>query len=211
MPNTALIWDLDGTLIDSYACIVPALRQFYAEKGLPLEEAEILRGVLSATVLDYARDLEVRTGISLTADMARYGELRSALERSVRPVPRAGETLRALAAAGIRSFLYTHRGSSTAEMLRRTGLTDLLEAAVTAEDGFPRKPDPSGLLWLLDRFGLDPAHTFYVGDRQLDMDCAANAGLRGILFRPSGSPVPVTGREAAVVADLAELPALFAG
>ena len=84
---------------------MPALRQFYAEKGLPLEEAEILRGVLSATVLDYARDLEARTGISLTADMARYGEIRSALERSVRPVPRAGETLRALAAAGIRSFL----------------------------------------------------------------------------------------------------------
>ena len=211
MSKPALIWDLDGTLIDSYACIVPALRQFYAEKGLLLEEAEILQGVLAATVRDYAGDIEARTGISLSADMARYQEIRADLERAVRPIPRARETLEALQAAGIRSFLYTHRGASTAEMLRRTGLEGLLEALVTAEDGFPRKPDPRGLLWLLDRYALDPARTFYVGDRQLDVACAANANIRAILYRPPGSPVPLSGREAAVVSDLAELVTLFQG
>ena len=209
MLKSALIWDLDGTLIDSYACIVPALRRFYAEKGLQLEEAELLRGVLSSTVRDYAREVEARTGVSLTADMGRYQELRAVLEREIRPIPHAREALQALAAAGVRSYLYTHRGASTAEMLRRTGLADLLEDTVTAEAGFPRKPDPGALLWLLDRYDLDPARTFYVGDRQLDVACAANAGLRAILYRPPGSPVPLTAREAAVIGDLAELPALL--
>ena len=185
---SALIWDLDGTLIDSYRMIVPALRQFYREQGVERSEAEIRRAVLGSSVRDFAADMLAETGVSLDAGMARYLEIRSGLEQLLQPMPGARQVLDALAARGVPSFLLTHRGDSTAAVLRRTGLDGAFVGIVTGRSGFPRKPAPDGLLYLVERYGLDPARSFYVGDRQMDLDCAHNAGLRAIALETPDGP-----------------------
>ena len=58
----AVIWDLDGTLIDSYRCIVPSLRQFYEEQGLALDEKDILSEVLRGSVRAFAEAVRQQTG-----------------------------------------------------------------------------------------------------------------------------------------------------
>ena len=79
---------------------------------------------------------------------------------------------------------------------------------VTALDGFPRKPDPAAILYLLEKYHLSPAASFYVGDRSLDVEAANNAGIGSILFLDPSSPISATGHETYVVKDLLEIPAL---
>lgn len=210
MPTPTLIWDLDGTLLDSYRMIVPSLRQYYAEQGVFLETEEIRRQVLERSVRDFAARVEAKTGVSLEAGAARYEEIRRELEGRMEAMPHAREVLLALKARGVEHCIFTHRGSSTGPLLERTGLAGLFADQITAEDGYPRKPSPEALLALMARQSLDPADCFYVGDRQLDMDCAHRAGIRGILYAPADSPVAVHGADLVIreLRELLELPEL---
>ena len=103
---------------------------------------------------------------------------------------------------------HTHRGASCLAILRQTGLLPYFTEVVTALDGFPRKPDPAAILYLLEKYHLSPAASFYVGDRSLDVEAANNAGIGSILFLDPSSPISATGHETYVVKDLLEIPAL---
>lgn len=203
--KTAVIWDLDGTLVDSYQMIVPSLWQFYAERGVLCDEMEIRRTVLQSSVRDFACTMEEKTGVSLYAQIDQYNEIRAERELEIRPIPHAAEVLAALAERGVQSFLFTHRGGSTAAVLERTGLSDAFTEVLTAQSGFARKPSPDAINYLVEKYGLDRTQTFYVGDRQLDIECAANAAIRSILFLPPDSPAARTGREDFTVARLTDI------
>ena len=88
---------------------------------------------------------------------------------------------------------------------KRIGLNGFFDEVVTGTDGFARKPDPSALLYLIRKHGLDKRRTYYIGDRALDMACAERAGIPGILYLPEGSPAAMSGREAHIVGDLSEI------
>lgn len=123
-------------------------------------------------------------------------------------MPRAREALEALAGQGARHFVYTHRGTTTAAVLQNLGLDGLFTEIVTSQNGFPRKPAPDAILYLMGKYGLDPAATFYVGDRTIDMDCARNAGIGGILFLPPGSYCEPNGAQTHIVHHLTEIATL---
>ncbi len=201
----ALVWDLDGTVLDSYPMIVAALEQYYRERGLTIPERTIRERILRTSVQTFAAEVERETGLRLEDGMDRYQAIRAELEQRMDPIPGAADTLRALRDRGARCFVLTHRGASSFTLLDRMGLAPFFEEIVTARDGFPRKPDPAGLRYLMEKYALDPARTWYVGDRSLDVDCAAAAGARSILYRPKDSPVPPTGREDFVVTALPEI------
>ena len=80
---------------------------------------------------------------------------------------------------------------------------------LTSQSGFARKPDPEGLRYLIEKYGLDPACTFYVGDRRLDMDCAVNAGITGILYSAPGCVDISGGAEKHIIRDLLEIPPII--
>ena len=203
--KTAVIWDLDGTVLDSYPMIAAALEQYYRENGLYIPVEEIRRQILLTSVQTFAEETQGRTGVSLAAGMDRYQAIRAKLEQTMDPIPGAAQTLRALGKRGIRCFVFTHRGASSFALLQRMGILDCFQELVTADSGFARKPAPEGLLYLMEKYSLLPERTWYVGDRALDMECAARAGCRAVLYRPADSPVPVTGREDFVVSALPEL------
>ena len=58
---------------------------------------------------------------------------------------------------------------------------------VAADDDFPRKPDPSALLYLIQRHNIEPHSAIVVGDRELDILAGQRAGLKTCLFRGSFS------------------------
>ena len=87
-------------------------------------------------------------------------------------------------------------------------LVDSYPAIVPALSGFPRKPAPDGIAYLMHKYALNAARCFYIGDRSLDMEEARNAGIQSILYRPAGSPVEPTGGETYIVRDLLEITAL---
>lgn len=205
MEHGALIWDLDGTLLDSYEVIVSSLQETLREKGISRDKGEILRYVIRFSVMDFLRKTAEETGCSVSLLSERCHALSAAANSSIGPMPHAREILEQTAAMGIPSFVFTHKGCSAFEILERTGLLLFFTEVVTGADGFPRKPSPDAVNYLTEKYGLVREKTYYVGDRQLDMECAANAGIQGILFLPQGSPAAVTGREDHVVQDLLEI------
>lgn len=76
---------------------------------------------------------------------------------------------------------------------------------MTGEDGFRRKPDPEGLNYLIEKHMLVRDVTFYVGDRQIDIESANNAGVKSILYLPKNSVAEISGKESFVVNDLLQI------
>ena len=209
MPHCAFIWDMDGTLVDSYPAVVPVVQKTCAEWGREFSAEYIREYVIRSSVADLLEAVAADLCTDPAPLKARFTALNDGSIGAIRAIPGAEETLAALCRAGHQNFVYTHRGASCLAILEQTGLTPYFTDVLTALSGFPRKPEPDAILYLLDKYGLDAAHSFYVGDRSLDVEAAENAGIGSILFLEPGNPTRATGRETWLVRSLAEIPALF--
>ncbi len=183
-PVRHLFWDFDGTLFDTYPMMTAAFSLACARLGARVTQAQALRRM----------KVSLGDAIRLTADA--YGLSRHSLAEAYRReteqtppgewplLPGMAEALRALSGMGCRHYLVTHRDCSALEALEAKGLLPLFTGWVTAEDGFPRKPDPASLLSLLERFGVAPAAACMIGDRPLDAQAGRAAGILGCLLDP---------------------------
>ena len=199
------IWDLDGTLLDSYPVIVSSLEKAAREMGIPAEPDAILKKVKLDSVSGFLREHVESRGVSAEDFMDLYRRNCLEAEAFIRLTPGAAETLNRLREAGGRHFVYTHRGASTRRILEQLGILDAFEDIVTHEAGFPPKPAPDGILYLLAKHRLDPGRTWYAGDRALDIGCGVHAGVRTILYLEPGAVVDPTGREDRVVTSLMDI------
>ena len=199
----AYIWDLDGTLFDSYGSISSSLVDLAAECGVADTRDEIMIAIKRGAVSSYLRDLSLRCGKDYAALYQRYREISHSRLDEIALIPGATETLTAL--SGAQHFVYTHRGRSTADLLDRLGLTAFFREIVTFERGFRPKPSGEGVVYLVEKYGLDRAQTAYVGDRPLDILCAKDARVQAILFLPEDSCVLPTGQEDRIIRSLCEL------
>ena len=193
----ACIWDLDGTLFDSYQSIVSSLVDVAAACGVPDTAEKIMKTVKQGAVSAYLRDLSAACGKGTAELMQMY--------RTVSHAKMDEITLAALQAQGVRHFVYTHRGSSTTHLLDRLGLTGYFTEIVTHEHGFTPKPSGEGVTYLTEKYALDKAATAYIGDRTLDVLCAKDAGVQAILYLPEDSCVEPTGKEDRIIRELREL------
>ncbi len=201
----AYIWDLDGTLLDSYGSIVSSLLEIAEEYRIPDTYEEILKAVKRGAVSVYLRSLAARRGADYDALYRRYREITQGRMEEITLIPGAAETLEALKNGGAEHFVYTHRGKTTAPLLDRLGLTRFFSEIVTFENGFQPKPSGEGVEYLVARHGLAKASTAYVGDRTLDVLCAKDAGVNAILYLPDDSCVIPTGEEDRIISKLEEL------
>ena len=202
----SFIWDLDGTLLDSYPIIVDSLYQVYKEKlGIELDKDRIHREIIKYSVSHFLNDLEKETGIKFDALKDRYSYI-SGKEKLNIPLMKNGlEILKYLKEQGIHSYVFTHRGVSTEPVLRNLGIYDYFDEVVTSINQFKRKPDPEGINYLIDKYHLDKDNTYYVGDRAIDIECANNAHIKSIMFISSDSPGKPTGKETIVINDLLDI------
>lgn len=201
----AYIWDLDGTLLDSYGIITESLYETYLECGVEAEREELHRIAIIDSVTRALEELSAKTGISVLELKERYSLISERRKPDMRTIPGAKELLTFLAQSGAVHYVYTHRGASTESVLRQLSLESFFTDVVTAKSGFPRKPAPEGLLYLIKKHNLDPQNTFYIGDRTIDMDCAKNAGIGRILFAPPGSYCIPNGSEQYIVEKLSDI------
>lgn len=179
--SEAFIWDLDGILLDTYPHIAGAVAAVGRQFGLETTYEEALAGCKETTVGECLAVLAEKAGEPWEALFAAY----KALEQDFPSPPAlagARECLEELKAMGCRHFVFTHKGPSSHAILAELGLAPFFEEVVTSEYGLPRKPDPAALNYLVDKYALDRAHTWYVGDRDLDAQCAKRAGLRTVLL-----------------------------
>ena len=202
---TAYIWDLDGTLLDSYAVIVKGAKAAAEDAGLPDTEDEVLKGVKQVSVTSYLKNAAERSGIPFEEMKQRYRTHAHALDDEITLIDGAKETLERLRREGAEHFVYTHRGASSRPILQRLGILDCFRDIVTAEAKFAPKPSGEGVRYLLEKYGLDPADTWYVGDRAVDMYCAKDAGVNALLYLEPDPVVSPTGVEDRIVRDLRDI------
>lgn len=210
----SLIFDLDGTLIDSLPDIHAAVNRLLASEG----QAPMARSEVQSYVGDGAPVLIRRVMASRSMDMARHGALaarmvadytaRSCEETTV--YPHVAETLTTLRADGCRLGICTNKPeSATRAVLADLGLLRFFDVIVAGDTLPERKPDPRPLNHAARLLGA--ARAIFVGDSEVDARTAAAAALPFILFTEGYLRVPR--HEISPVAefsDFRELPALLA-
>ena len=201
----AAIWDLDGTLLDSYDVIVGSLKLVMEEQGVDIDYQTIWDHAITSSVSSFLKEQVASYGLPLELLKQRYQEISGSKYMDIKLMKNAKEILQQLQNAGVENYVYTHRGRTTIPVLDNLGLTGFFKEILTSQSGFARKPAPDAVNYLVEKYDLEKSYTYYVGDRSLDMQCAQNAGIPGILFLVPDTPGTATGEETYIVNDLMEI------
>ncbi|MDO4483325.1 MAG: HAD-IA family hydrolase [Clostridia bacterium] len=181
-PIRAVLWDYDGTLMDTYPDMIALMHTICRDLDIPADEEEI--AALMRVGMPYCiAVLSARGGLDKHAIRSRIPPHNSE-NACCRPIAGIPETVRALQTRGIRQYMVTHRDNSCWDGLRHAGLDSFFSGAVTREDGFPRKPAPDMVLAALERFDIRPEEAIMIGDRPLDVRAAMSCGVLGALLDP---------------------------
>ncbi len=185
MQKIAFIWDLDGTLLDSYEAILSGIEETFARFAIPYDKEKVREFILRYSVQDLLK--QVAEERKLDAEVLNQVRAQSLAEKNAQVVlmPGAREVLAWADEAGIQQFVYTHKGDNAFAILRDLGLECYFTEILTSQSGFARKPSPEVATYLLDKYKLDPRDTYYIGDRTLDVEFAQNSGLQSINFLES--------------------------
>jgi pyrophosphatase PpaX len=191
MPQlTTVLFDLDGTIIDSVRLILDSYHHTLKTHGLPPRtDEEWLAGVGTPLRVQFAPWAESHGIDALIATYRDYNL--SHHDASVTAYPGVVEMVHTLRTAGLRTGLVTSKNRSGAERgLRVVGLAGTMEAIVGADDVQHPKPHPEPVLLALDLLGVAAAESIYVGDSIHDMQAGRAAGVRtgAVLWGPFDRP-----------------------
>lgn len=187
-PPAAVVFDLDGTLIDSrrdLAAAINRLRASYRLAELPIDVVVGMVGKgarnLVANALDLERQLEgappLAGEIALDEAFPRFLALYDQiLLDGTRPYPGIPELLARLAARIPLAVLTNKPERSSRRLLEALGLAPHFKALIGGDTLPSRKPDPAGLRHLAEQLGVQPAETLLVGDSTIDAATAEAAG-----------------------------------
>ena len=180
-----VLFDLDGTLLDSATDLYAALQAYCAEVGAAVPPYAMVREVVSRggrAILRcaFAEDDEV-----LLRRMPRYLDIYAEImAQHTRPFDGIEPLLDALEAAGLRWGIVTNKpGFLTEELIKRIDW-DLRASAVVCGDTLPvKKPDPAPVLLACEHAGVEPARCVFVGDDARDVEAGRAAGLYTVAVR----------------------------
>lgn len=179
-----VIFDLDGTLLNTLGDLSDAVNYALARRGLPQRsEAEI-----SAFLGNGIRRLvecAVPAGTSLSVTDAVFADFRSRysahyLDRTV-PYPGVLALLDELKRRGIPAALVTNKADAVAQSIYRALFAEVLPVAIGEQPRYAKKPAPDMVDAALAQLGGSRARAVYVGDSEVDLQTARNSGLPCIL------------------------------
>ena len=184
MPSriSALLYDHDGTLVDSLAVVVEATNAVLRGRNLPARPAaEIITGMSLAT----GPRMGFHSGIADPAvQLALANEFYAAasgMPERVRAYPGVPEMVAAVAARGLlQGVISNNQGIFVRAAVRFLGLAGHFGPILGEEDVPSPKPSPSGLLLAAERLGVNPSQCLFMGDSLPDARAAAAAGMRSI-------------------------------
>lgn len=182
MTYSAVLFDLDGTLVDSAADIAEALNDLLAEEGrAPYSLAEVKRMVGEGVVRLMEKAFKEAAGAAERAE--RFMEIYT--PRSARltvPVEGTFQALDHFKDLGVPLAVCTNKPDDAArEILDALGLLSYFREVIGGTSGLPRKPDPATLLEAARRLGAEPADTLMVGDSLPDVSAARAAGMKVVV------------------------------
>jgi phosphoglycolate phosphatase len=173
-----IVFDLDGTLIDSRRDLADAANALIAEHGgQPLSEDAIGRMVGDGAAVLVRRALDAAHVPVEDSSLPRFLELYDErLLATTRAYPGIPEALEALSPTAAIAVLTNKPSAPTRRILEELRLSRFVETTIGGDSRFPKKPDPTALQHLIEAFGAAPRSTAMVGDSWVDYNTARAAG-----------------------------------
>jgi phosphoglycolate phosphatase-like HAD superfamily hydrolase len=197
-----VIWDVDGTLFDTYPAIARAFRAALNELGADEPQERIMdlaRESLGHCATTLAEEHRLDQG-AIEDVFGRHYDATGPDEQP--PFPGARAICEHICRIGGQNVIVTHRGpQGTAELLAASHLAPLFSGWITHADDYPRKPDPAGFNAIIERHGLRRAETLAIGDRDVDVLAGRAARVVTCLFGRDDEGVGAD----LVIADFGEL------
>lgn len=194
MPRRAVLFDLDGTLLDTLEDLADATNRALARLGCPQRPLENYRYYVGNGAVNLIRralpeprrddDTVHRCLAAFQEEYARNWDAKT------HPYDGVPELLDALTQRGVRMAIFSNKPDSFTKLCVDKLLTGhSFEAVLGASEAVPHKPDPTGVELIIERLGIAREEFLYVGDTGTDMQTAGAAGLFGVGvlwgFRPA--------------------------
>ncbi|WP_339221504.1 pyrophosphatase PpaX [Paenibacillus sp. FSL H8-0332] len=175
-----VLFDLDGTIVNTNELIISSFMHALKENNLPVLTREQIIPMMGTTLQQQlgafsgleAKDISVLERSYRSYNNAHHDEL-------VRSFPHVNETMEELLRRGIRLGIVTTKiRPTTLKALEMFDLLKYMETIVTVNDVTHPKPHPEPVLTAVANLGVDPAKTLMVGDSAVDIQSAKAAGVR---------------------------------
>jgi phosphoglycolate phosphatase len=176
-----VIFDLDGTLLNTIDDLADAANWVCMTNGWPthsLAEYKHMVGNGIPTLCERFSPAEARTPAQLAGTLAQFSA-RYAAHKEDKTKPYAGipEMLNALSREGVKTAVFSNKADSLARAIINRYFGAGINVTRGSLPGVANKPAPDGIYPLLKTLGADPETTLYVGDSDVDVETAHNAGL----------------------------------
>jgi HAD superfamily hydrolase (TIGR01509 family) len=182
-----IIWDFDGTLLNTY----PAINKAFQDALISLGASEDLSYIAELSLISLGHCLKAladKHAVSEEELEAQFHEHYNSMgPETQKPYPGVPDICRAIVQRGGSNFVFTHRGTgSMMRLLKAHRLDEYFEECLSVDQGYPKKPDPQAFLHLIETHGLERDQVLAVGDRELDVKAGQAAGIAACLFVESG-------------------------
>lgn len=175
----AILFDLDGTLLDTREFMYQAFEYTFQEYHLPVVSRASLVPLIGGSLESIYEHIVPSHHCHELCDTHRSFQ-ETNLHLSVL-YPKVETTLAALQKQGIRLAVVTTRSKRTSvRTLENAGIAKYFDVVVSGEDVTKLKPDPEPLLCALSKLGIAPAQAVMVGDTAADVLASKSAGIRTV-------------------------------
>jgi len=182
MAVKAILWDLDGVLVNSMEFHYRAYSEILSQRGVELSREEYLKemiGLRNYTILRRVLDLPNEEILRLAEQ--KEEAFRRLVKGHVQPLPGAAELVRRAREGGIKQAIVSSTPRANIElMLQSLGLYECFEVIVGEEDAERGKPDPEGFALAASKLGVPPEECVVIEDAPEGIAAGKAAGMRCI-------------------------------
>lgn len=184
----AVLFDIDGTLIDSNDAHTQAWVQTLQRHGrhVSYEQIRSVIGKGSDKVFDEVLGIESDSALAKQITNDRTRLLLNSFIPNLVPTPGARPLVQRMKSEGLRLVIASSSGEELPALLAQAGLTDLLDTAVSSDEVKASKPDGDIIEVALRKAGVEPSEAVMIGDTPYDIAAAKAAGVKCIAVRCGG-------------------------
>ncbi|MGL4738187.1 MAG: HAD family hydrolase [Cellulosilyticaceae bacterium] len=179
-----ILFDLDGTLINSLDDLAIAMNYSLEQLGLPIHPVSAYRYFVGNGVAKLVQRAlgEFADSQDATAYARQLFDTYYEAHHSVHTKPYEGieSTLTALKTKGITTAVVTNKPHDYAEALVKVLLEGYIDLVIGQSEEIPPKPDPKGVLQAIEKLGFSVEECLFVGDSNIDMKTATAAGIKAV-------------------------------
>jgi HAD superfamily hydrolase (TIGR01509 family) len=174
-----LIWDMDGTLFDTYPAIAGALGAALGDLGASAS-LDWIEGLAKKSLSHCASTLISKFNVNSEELQERFGQYYGSITPQEQPpFPGVIDVCEYMRSSGGTNVIVTHRGrESTNRFLTAHNMAHYFADMITGDDNYPRKPDPASFEAMIEKHNFRREETLAIGDRDIDILAGQAAGVR---------------------------------